>query len=226
MFQRSAVGALLRRSSRPTSSPSSLSFLIRSLSSETTPPQQPQFASKTAQWQHEGILDERGLVNFDTLHNMQVRSCRVFADKNLFATYSEVTQKFEWMTFAECTCSITLCTVAYYNKLLNAGFVAHPHKFLLSLQTRPRWINVGPSCTISTLSQAARLVSFPTIAGNGLPLPLRRIHSARVRCPCTKRSSRRTGHTFSTTRSVPSCLRPTTRFWERCDARCCPMHPR
>jgi hypothetical protein len=51
----------------------------------------------------EGILDERGLVQFDTLHNMQVRSCRVYAEKNLFATYSPETQKFEWMTFAECT---------------------------------------------------------------------------------------------------------------------------
>ena len=50
----------------------------------------------------EGILDERGLVQFDTLHNMQVRSCRVYADKDLFATYSATTQNFEWMTFAEC----------------------------------------------------------------------------------------------------------------------------
>ncbi len=50
----------------------------------------------------EGILDDRGLVQFDTLHNMQVRSCRVYADKDLFATYSATTQNFEWMTFAEC----------------------------------------------------------------------------------------------------------------------------
>jgi hypothetical protein len=50
----------------------------------------------------EGILDERGLLKFDTLHNMQVRSCRVYAGKDLFATYSPLTQKFEWMKFAEC----------------------------------------------------------------------------------------------------------------------------
>lgn len=54
------------------------------------------------QWQSQGILDERGLVAFDTLHNMQVRSCQVFSDKNLFSTYSEETKDFEWMTFAEC----------------------------------------------------------------------------------------------------------------------------
>lgn len=55
--------------------------------------------------QEEGILDERGLVVFDTLHNMQTRSCRVFAPKNLFATYSEETKNFEWMSFAECKSS-------------------------------------------------------------------------------------------------------------------------
>jgi hypothetical protein len=54
------------------------------------------------QYFKEGIMDERGLVQFDTLHNMQVRSCRVYADKDLFATYSTTTQNFEWMTFAEC----------------------------------------------------------------------------------------------------------------------------
>ena len=127
LFQRSAVRALLRQSARRSSLSSSRSFLFRSLSSETAttaPPQQ--FASKTEQWQHEGILDERGLVNFDTLHNMQVRSCRVFADKNLFATYSEVTQKFEWMTFAECTCcGFCVGWLSYYWRLswLNHCFV-------------------------------------------------------------------------------------------------------
>jgi hypothetical protein len=66
------------------------------------------------QFYDEGILDKRGLVQFDTLHNMQVRSCRVFADKDLFATFSPATQNFEWMTFAECRYSqsihrIVLC---------------------------------------------------------------------------------------------------------------------
>jgi hypothetical protein len=54
------------------------------------------------EFRKDGILDERGLVQFDTLHNMQVRSCRVYADKDLFATFSPTTQNFEWMTFAEC----------------------------------------------------------------------------------------------------------------------------
>jgi len=108
MFQRSAVlrRAFLRHSTTTTTSSSrraaaASTTTIRSLSSSEPSP--PQFASKTEQWQHEGILDERGLVNFDTLHNMQVRSCRVFSEKNLFSTYSEESQNFEWMTFKECT---------------------------------------------------------------------------------------------------------------------------
>ena len=62
------------------------------------------------QYFKEGIMDERGLVQFDTLHNMQVRSCRVYADKDLFATYSTTTQNFEWMAFAECKlCRLLFC---------------------------------------------------------------------------------------------------------------------
>lgn len=53
-------------------------------------------------WQKRGVLDDRGLVKFDTLHNMQVRSCEVFAPKPLFATYDGPTKQFQWMTFAEC----------------------------------------------------------------------------------------------------------------------------
>ena len=54
------------------------------------------------QFVQENIMDERGLVQFDTLHNMQIRSCRAYADKDLFSTYSTTTQNFEWMSFAEC----------------------------------------------------------------------------------------------------------------------------
>lgn len=62
------------------------------------------------EWHKKGILDERGLVKFDTLHNMQVRSCQVYAPKNLFATYSPDSQQFEWMTYVECT--YILCLLA------------------------------------------------------------------------------------------------------------------
>ena len=132
MFPRSAttVGSLLRHGSSRRSLPTKLRSLASSSFEAATPqPQQqrqPQFSSQTEQWQHEGILDERGLVNFDTLHNMQVRSCRVFAHKNLFATFSEESQKFEWMTFAECTFLVAcVCVCALLYHLLSVVLVAH-----------------------------------------------------------------------------------------------------
>lgn len=58
-------------------------------------------AEKEAAFQQEGILDERGLLNFDTLHEMQVRACQVFEPKELFGTYSEESKQFEFMTYGE-----------------------------------------------------------------------------------------------------------------------------
>ena len=47
----------------------------------------------------QGLVDERGLTIFDTLHEMQVRSCQVYASHPLFGTFSNETNKFEWTTF-------------------------------------------------------------------------------------------------------------------------------
>lgn len=49
-----------------------------------------------------GYVDDRSLLCFDNLHDMQLRACDVFSTKNLFSTYSEESKKFEWMTFNEC----------------------------------------------------------------------------------------------------------------------------
>lgn len=62
--------------------------------------------------QAQGLLDERGLTKFDTLHEMQVRSCRVYSEENLFGTYSHETQKFEWMTYADFDHQVNLCRAA------------------------------------------------------------------------------------------------------------------
>ena len=96
----------------------------------------------------EGILDERGLVQFDTLHNMQVRSCRVYADKDLFATYSATTQNFEWMTFAECK---FICDGGEFvdssTKSLTCFVRCRPllplHSHCKTVQMDRKWINVA-----------------------------------------------------------------------------------
>lgn len=59
-----------------------------------------------------GFVDERALVRFDTLHEMQSRSCQVFAKKNLFGTYSAESKKFEWMTFEEFGKKVDTCRAA------------------------------------------------------------------------------------------------------------------
>lgn len=50
-------------------------------------------------FQELGYLDERGLTVFDTLHEMQYRSCQVFADNELFGTFNQATGKFEFDTY-------------------------------------------------------------------------------------------------------------------------------
>lgn len=56
-----------------------------------------------------GYVDEDGLTVFETLHEMQVRSCEVFSDRELFGTFSEESQKFEWMTYAEYADKVDTC---------------------------------------------------------------------------------------------------------------------
>jgi hypothetical protein len=52
-------------------------------------------------FQELGFLDEKGLTTFDTLHEMQVRSCKVYAENDLFGTYQKDSNSFEYMTYEE-----------------------------------------------------------------------------------------------------------------------------
>jgi hypothetical protein len=58
-----------------------------------------------------GYVDEDGLTVFDTLHDMQVRSCKVYSERELFGTYSEDSRKFEWMTYAQYAEKVDTCRV-------------------------------------------------------------------------------------------------------------------
>jgi hypothetical protein len=68
-------------------------------------------ATEHKQWIEQGIMDQDGLVIFDTLHNMQTRACMAYSQRNLFATYSTEAKKFQWMTYAECkfVCRLGFC---------------------------------------------------------------------------------------------------------------------
>lgn len=58
-------------------------------------------AEDVQDWKDSGIVCERNLITFKTLHDIQVNSCEVFENNRLFGTYSEASKDFEWMTFGE-----------------------------------------------------------------------------------------------------------------------------
>lgn len=66
-------------------------------------------ATDIAAWKERGVIDDRELVQFQTLHEMQVNSCEVYARNELFGTYVEPTKSFEWMTFAEFADNVDKC---------------------------------------------------------------------------------------------------------------------
>lgn len=60
-------------------------------------------------WKDQAVLDDLELVNFDTLHEMQVNACEVYSTNKLFGTYSEASKSFEWMSFEEFADKVDSC---------------------------------------------------------------------------------------------------------------------
>ena len=66
---------------------------------------------RLASLQASGLIDDDGLTNFTTLHELQLSACQVFADNNIFGTYTKKAPQegdkgepggaFEWMTYQE-----------------------------------------------------------------------------------------------------------------------------
>lgn len=56
-----------------------------------------------------GYLDDEGLTIFSTIHDMQVRSCEVYADNELFGSYDEMENKFKYVTYAEFDSKVDKC---------------------------------------------------------------------------------------------------------------------
>ncbi len=63
--------------------------------------------------QDRGYFDNRNLLMFDTIHELQERSCFAFADNPLFGTYSKDVgdgkEGFEWMSYKEFGEKVKLC---------------------------------------------------------------------------------------------------------------------
>lgn len=60
-------------------------------------------------FQEMGLLDDHGLTVFETLHEMQVNSCQVFAQNELFGTYDEDSKNFLFMKYNEYDQKVNQC---------------------------------------------------------------------------------------------------------------------
>lgn len=48
-----------------------------------------------------GLVDSQGLTIFDTLHELQETSCKVYANNELFGTYNDLLGNFEYIKYSE-----------------------------------------------------------------------------------------------------------------------------
>jgi hypothetical protein len=58
-------------------------------------------AEREIEFQELGYLDEQKLTLFDTLHEMQVRSCEIYAENDLFGSYDAKDDCFKYITYSE-----------------------------------------------------------------------------------------------------------------------------
>jgi hypothetical protein len=58
-------------------------------------------AEREIEFQALGYLDEQKLTLFDTLHEMQVRSCEIYAENDLFGSYDAKDDCFKYITYSE-----------------------------------------------------------------------------------------------------------------------------
>jgi hypothetical protein len=71
------------------------------------------FSVELKKWQELGYVDDKGLTVFDSLHEMQIRSCATYAENELFGTYTQGKDGkeafFQWMTFQEYATIVNKC---------------------------------------------------------------------------------------------------------------------
>ena len=97
------VGSSLSRSAK--------GILPKAAATTTTAASDARFIStaQVEEFQKQGILDDQGLTVFDTLHEMQVNSCKVFTENELFGTYDEPSNSFLFMTYDEYNQKVNQC---------------------------------------------------------------------------------------------------------------------
>ena len=66
-------------------------------------------AKESASYQSQGLIDERNLLSFNTLHEMQERASLVYQHRDLFGTYSTDTSKYEWIPYGQFGTMVDRC---------------------------------------------------------------------------------------------------------------------
>jgi hypothetical protein len=71
----------------------------------------PRFISSEdeSRFKEAGYLDDHGVTKFDTLYEMQTTACKVFSGNELFGTYKEHSNKFEFMTYEQYDEKVAAC---------------------------------------------------------------------------------------------------------------------
>lgn len=81
-----------------------------------------------------GLIDNRGMTVFNTLHELQEVACQVYANNELFGTFSDQTQKFEYLTYKEFGHKVEECraVLKHLGKWLFRFLVYHQNDCFLS----------------------------------------------------------------------------------------------
>jgi hypothetical protein len=77
--------------------------------STESPTNTPGRAFSSTSFSDEQLLDDKGLLRFKTLHELQEAACQVYSNNELFGTYSPTTQQFEYMTYNEFGHKVAQC---------------------------------------------------------------------------------------------------------------------
>ena len=146
-------------------------------------------------WKERGIIDDRALVSFETLHEMQVNACEVYSANNVFGTYTEASKSFEWMTYNEFGNKVNQCRSVL--KDLGKSF-SHAFVFYrgLSRSTVTGHFSSNPCFPRQMWGPVTRLESFLTTVGNGRRWLRLATVSTQILYPCMKHNFLRIGLTF------------------------------
>ena len=62
-----------------------------------------------ADFQAQGLLDNKGLLAFKTLHELQMRASKVFRENELFGTFNESSGRFEYLDYHDFGIKVDEC---------------------------------------------------------------------------------------------------------------------